>query len=61
MGLIKNDKSTTDLNTELTCLCDQLIVTNGALTLFKCHTRHGKLHRTLRRMVKAWQENFVVT
>ena len=47
-GLIKNDKSTTDLTTELTGLCDQhkLIATNGALTLFKCHTRYGKLHRT---------------
>ena len=47
-GLIKNDKSTTDLTTELTCLCDQHkpIVTNGAFTLFKCHTRYGKLHRT---------------
>ena len=47
-GLIKNNKSTTDLTTELTGLCDQhkLIVTNGAFTLFKCHTRYGKLHRT---------------
>ena len=47
-GLIKNDKSTTDLTTELTGLCDQhkLIATNDALTLFKCHTRYGKLHRT---------------
>ena len=46
--LIKNDKSTTGLSTELTGLCNQhkLIATNGALTLFKCHTRYGKLHRT---------------
>ena len=48
--LIKNDKSTTDLTTELTSICDQhkLIATNGALTLFKYHKRNGKLHRTTR-------------
>ena len=46
--LIKNDKSTTDLATELTGLCDQhkLIATTGAFTLFKCHMRYGKLHKT---------------
>ena len=46
--LIKNDKSTTDLRTELAGLCDQhkLIATNDAFTLFKCHTRYGKLLRT---------------
>ena len=47
-GLIKNDKSTTDLTTELSGLCNQhkLIETKGTLTLFKCHARYGKLHRT---------------
>ena len=47
-GLIKNDKSTTDLTTELTSLCHQhkLIATNGAFTLFKCYTRYVKLLRT---------------
>ena len=46
--LIKNDKSTTDLTTELTGLCDQrkLVATNGAFTLFESHTWYGKLHRT---------------
>ena len=44
---MKNDKSITDSTTELIGLCDQhkLIATNGALTLFKCHTWYGKLHR----------------
>ena len=47
---MKNDKSTTDLTTKLTGICDQhkLIVTNGAFALFKCHTRYAKLHRTTR-------------
>ena len=46
--LIKTDKSTTDLTTELTGLCHQhkLIATNDAFTLFKCDTRYGKLLRT---------------
>ena len=53
---MKNDGSTTDLALskklisfqKLTGLCDyhKLIVNNRALTLFKCHTRYGILHRT---------------
>ena len=47
-GLIKNDKLTIDLTTELTGLWDQhkLIAPMGAFTLSKCHTWYGKLHRT---------------
>ena len=56
--LIKNDKSTTDLTTELTGFCDQhkLIATNGAFTLFKCHTLHGKLLKTTKNI-----QNFLVS
>ena len=51
-GLIKNDKSTADLTTELTGLCDQhkLIATNGAFALFKCHARYGKLLRRTKKI-----------
>ena len=47
-GLIKNDKLTIDLTTELTGLWDQhkLIAPMGTFTLSKCHTWYGKLHRT---------------
>ena len=53
---MKNDKSTADLVLskkltslqKLTGLCNyhKLTVNNGALTLFKCHTCQGILHRT---------------
>ena len=53
---MKNDESITDLALpkkltsfqKLTGLCDchKLIVSNHAITLFKCHARYGTLNRT---------------